>query len=184
LLLTDEKFTKILKYDTQRKTVKPVKANGIDIRDDNGEMGIEGIAVQGDSICYLLKERDRDCRSQIRVFRIVERNGQTEIDFAGINLLIQHPKQSDKRWRHHWRYSDLFFDGKLLYGIRSYFEKGGSPNNQYYIDTINVNAYKKRGEYMLTDTILCFKDLSAAIRSREKKFATNVEGITIFNGKI
>jgi len=184
LLMTDEAHASILEYDITSNKLSPVKVNGIDISSDKGEMGIEGIAIEGDSICYLLKERDDQYRSQIRVFNIKVRNGKTELDYTGTNLLVQHSEQPGTDVEHRWRYSDLYFDGGNLYAMRSLFAEKGKDPCKYIIDAINVGTYRGRQNYLIDDSDLVYWDISPKINHYRNTHSTNLEGLAFRNNKI
>jgi uncharacterized protein YjiK len=173
LLFSDEKNAKIYSLSFSDSSIVEVESN-YDLSGDVDEYGMEGISVdEGNSICYIMKEKNGNRQSQIHVFKIVQQDGKITLKFIK-NIFIE---QNDNSWR----YTDLCFNpqNNYLYCLKT---KPGI----YQIDTISTLHIDHPGDTIIKrDTPKLLMDISVDVNKYGTKgFSTNMEGIAINDNSI
>ncbi|MBO9564053.1 MAG: hypothetical protein J7621_14815 [Niastella sp.] len=192
LFLLDESVqkNKVYIYDLKAKKVTDtIKLNEFSY--DKDTYGIEGIAVNiKDNICYILQEKKDDKHSLICQYNIkpLDNGKFTLTHQSGKNITLEHYDQY--RYQLNRRYTDLFYNNDTLYLLGSYFDKEGSPANQYFIDCLSKRADESlfNNDATVRGIYRTYVDLSRMMRTflfpvGGVLFHTNLEGLTLHNNE-
>lgn len=190
LLMTDEAKPGIYHMGLTDKKPIDVKS-AFDFSNDVGKQGIEGIAVNENGnnqagICFVLKERNGEYRSEIRQFTIRQTTTELWMDYSK-TISVQHPVFNQNP-DENWRYTDICYDQQtgLLLCLKSFYFGRGSDRNKYIIDFLQTD--KRTG--LINDGVITADkmhysvDISDFVNRFSNDYNTNLEGFAILGRDI